>query len=87
MVSSFKNYFQHVQAFAYVNIVKLQAQKNTFWRFCNVLWLFLRFTFALGLKKEKNNQEQSGVACFLRSKNRKIWTNLRDAIDNFNIKL
>ena len=48
---------------------------------------FLTFTFALGLKKEKNNQEQSHVAYFLRSKIRKIWTNLRDAIDNFNIKL
>ena len=48
---------------------------------------FIRFTFALGLKKEKNNQEQSDVACFLKSKIRKIWTNLRDALDNFNIKL
>ena len=33
---------------------------------------FLRFTLVLGLKKEKNNQEQSDVARFLRSKIRKI---------------
>ena len=50
---TFQNPFQHGAAFGYLTVVNVYVQKNEFWRFCNVIQIFLIFTFPLKRKKTR----------------------------------